>query len=249
MSINGIAGSIKFEGIIECLTGMHIGAGKDNAAIGAVDMTVVRDPLTRQPIIPGSSLKGKIRTLLAKSETTKEKPFLKEINNDDQQLKDLFGATSPRIIVSRLQFHDCKLTEDSLKQLETLDTDLYLTEIKYENTINRTNSQATPRQMERVVAGSEFAFKLTYMIEEGLSEEVIKSDLEKVVQGIKLLEDDYLGGHGTRGSGRVKFKNIEAKLKAYSDKDSNAKELEIFQEDIDFLIKPLNEELIGAGSN
>ena len=57
---------LEIKGTIELVTGMHIGGSSAFAAIGAVDSPVVRDTLSDLPMIPGSSLKGKIRTLLAK---------------------------------------------------------------------------------------------------------------------------------------------------------------------------------------
>jgi CRISPR-associated protein Csm3 len=55
---------LEVRGELELLTGLHIGAGKDEVKIGGMDNPVVRNPLTREPYIPGSSLKGKIRMLL-----------------------------------------------------------------------------------------------------------------------------------------------------------------------------------------
>ncbi|WP_322290471.1 type III-A CRISPR-associated RAMP protein Csm3, partial [Paratractidigestivibacter sp.] len=57
---------IKIQGTIEVKTGLHIGGDDSFSAIGAIDSPVVRDPLTRDPVIPGSTLKGKMRALLAR---------------------------------------------------------------------------------------------------------------------------------------------------------------------------------------
>jgi CRISPR-associated protein Csm3 len=55
---------LEIRGELELLTGLHIGAGKDEVKIGGMDNPVVRNPLTGEPYIPGSSLKGKMRMLL-----------------------------------------------------------------------------------------------------------------------------------------------------------------------------------------
>lgn len=188
-------------GTLKLLTGMHIGASNDFAPIGAVDSIVVRDPMTSKPIIPGSSLKGKIRTLLAKANS--EGASLNNIDKDNVELKRLFGASEP-VVSSRLQFCDLFMTEDTVKNLESK-TDLYLTEIKFENTINRETAVANPRQLERVPAGSEFKFVLVYNLE---NLEEAEEDFKNISDAIKLLQMDYIGGSGTRGYGKVKIFDI-----------------------------------------
>ena len=82
-----------------------------------------------------------------------------------------------------------------------------LTEIKFENTINRLTAVANPRQIERVIRGSEFALDMIYEVEE---ESEIVEDLSMLAEGMKLLQYDYLGGHGSRGYGKVRFKDVQA---------------------------------------
>jgi CRISPR-associated protein Csm3 len=199
-------------GTLTLLTGMHIGASNDFAPIGAVDSIVVRDPLTSRPIIPGSSLKGKMRTLLAKANS--DGPFLNDIKDDAFVIKRLFGASDP-IISSRLQFCDLKMSDNSVNKLKNK-TDLYLTEIKFENTINRTDAVANPRQLERVPAGSEFEFVLVYNLE-NLDE--IEEDFENISNAIKLLHMDYIGGSGTRGYGKVKISDISIEPQGLTNKE------------------------------
>lgn len=215
-TIPTIQGYLKISGKLEVLTGLHIGGGKDNSAIGVVDNTIIRDPLTRQPIIPGSSLKGKIRTLLARTEN--DNNFLGEHKDDSDSILKLFGSSEKnKIILARLIFSDCRLNEDSFKQLKDANTDLYLSEVKFENTIDRKDAQAVPRQLERVPAGAIFDFELTYIIEKALTQEQIEADLKLIKKGLRLLEFDYLGGSGTRGSGRVKFDDkLQSKLESVS---------------------------------
>jgi len=202
---NVLRGKLIIQGDLLVKTGMHIGGGSDYAPIGSVDSPFVRDPLTQEPIVPGSSLKGKIRTLLARYRS--KQYIVNEIHKDDDVVKRLFGATSPQII-SRLQFQDLFVSEESKLLFESIDTDTYMGEIKFENTIDRVTSGAKPRQIERVPAGTKFEFQLVYTI---IDEAEIKEDLQTLRAGLKLLELDYLGGHGTRGYGRVSIENIIVK--------------------------------------
>ena len=202
---NVIRGKIIIQGELIVKTGMHIGGGSDYAPIGSVDSPVVRDVLTQEPIIPGSSLKGKVRTLLARFKS--KKYIVNDIKEDDKVIKRLFGSTNPQII-SRLQFQDLFVSEESKLLFESVDTDTYMGEVKFENTINRMTSVATPRQIERVPAGTKFGFQLVYTI---IDEAEIEEDLQTLREGLNLLELDYLGGHGTRGYGRVSIEHITVK--------------------------------------
>jgi CRISPR-associated protein Csm3 len=248
----GLDGKILITGVIQCKTGLHIGGGKDNMAIGVVDSVVVRDPLNRQPIIPGSSLKGKMRTLLAKVECTQENPELPYHKDDTKKINHLFGSSGGKsrlegkksIITSRLQFFDARMTEDSVKKLGKAETDLYLTEVKYENTIDRVSSVANPRMIERVPAGAEFEFRLMYLIETGIDKEEILQDFNAIVEGLNLLQEDYLGGHGTRGSGRIAFTGLKYDLKRYFDKTLPINETEL--QSLLELVTVRSQQLMGA---
>ncbi len=193
---------------MELKSGMHIGKSNDFAPIGAVDSIVITDPLTGQPIIPGSSIKGKMRTLLAKLLTNNnENGILPSHNDDDEKIKDLFGASNP-VREAKLQFFDLFLT--NAQELKQKPTDLLYTEIKFENTINRKDAVANPRQLERVPAGAKFAFKLVYNLE---NTQELKTDFEILAQAFKLLQLDYIGGSGSRGYGKVNFSNFKVEAK------------------------------------
>ena len=188
------------EGTIVIKTGMHIGGSSDFSAIGAIDSPVVRDTLTRLPLIPGSSLKGKMRYLLAKE--LNNGILLNEPNNDQDEILRLFGSSEKdKIRRARLKFNDIKLS--NLAELETFNVSS--TEVKFENTIDRKTAVANPRQIERVIAGSKFDFEIFYNLDD-IKE--VEKDFENIKQGFDLLEFDYLGGHGTRGSGRIAFENL-----------------------------------------
>ena len=212
--MNTLKGKFIITGKIKVLTGLHIGTSGDFSAIGAVDNIVIRDTVTSKPIIPGSSLKGKMRYLLSRTKyndnSTLTMPNIKE---EHDEIRRLFGASEP-VVLSRLQFCDMLLREKDYGR--DVEFDLPYTEIKYENTIYRGTGIANPRQQERVPAGSEFDFRLIYNIEntENMEEEV-KCDFENILLMLELLEDDYLGGHGTRGYGRVQFENLKLTEKVY----------------------------------
>lgn len=208
--MNGILGKLIIEAELVIKTGLHIGAGSDFSSIGAVDNVIVRNTLTRKPYIPGSSIKGKMRYLLARVYSSNGQ--LKDFKDENDEIGRLFGQSQKYI--SRLQFQDIFFNEESAKTIEKLDTDLYLTEIKFENTINRKDAIANPRQLERIPAGAKFDFKLIYNVEiEGKELEV---DLKNIGRCLELLQQDYLGGHGTRGYGRIDFENLEFNFKNYT---------------------------------
>ena len=199
---------IKIEGVIEVKTGLHIGGDDSFSAIGTIDSPVVRDPLTRAPIIPGSSLKGKMRSLLARDKGSVPAKGVAGPEADCAQIKRLFGSSSNTsnaagngIQMSRLQFSDCfLLNKDELPQI---------TENKFENTIDRLTCVANPRQIERVVRGAKFGFTLIYNVEDPSQ---VEEDFKNIGLAIELLENDYLGGGGTRGNGRVKFDGLKARV-------------------------------------
>lgn len=203
--IRALRGKLKINAVLRLETGLHIGGASDFAPIGAVDSPFIRDPYTKQPIIPGSSIKGKIRTLLARS--LSDTPWLNDINEDKDVIKVLFGsAVKNKPLASRLQFTDIHLTEESAANLGSMDLDTFIGEVKFENSINRITAIANPRQIERVPAGAEFTFFVTYNVEEL---EEVKEDIQLLADGLKLLQMDYLGGHGSRGYGRVSFRDFK----------------------------------------
>ena len=107
---------------------------------------------------------------------------------------------------ARLIVRDCHLDPHSAEKLKRVDTGLYMTEWKFENGIDRITSAANPRQLERVPAGAEFKFELVYTIE---NEEQVIEDLKNLAIALAILEDDALGGHGSRGYGKIKFQQIQ----------------------------------------
>jgi CRISPR-associated protein Csm3 len=205
-------------GTIVLKTGLHIGAGDTEMRIGGTDNPVVKNPLDGQPYIPGSSLKGKIRSLLewrlGLVTASDGKPFsFKHLANretvDARNLLKLFGGApggdtetlAQEIGPTRLAFWDCPLNAAWLQKAQA--RNLLSTEAKSENSIDRIRGVAeNPRFTERVIAGAEFDFRLSLKVIDG------EDLLPLLLQGLKLLEADSLGGSGSRGYGKVALGNL-----------------------------------------
>ena len=202
---------IVVEGRITLLTGLHIGGNNMGMEVGGVNATVIRNPVTGEPYIPGSSLKGKIRSLLDQREGRFAKLGSIENGPDDapeQTLVRFFGNVkgSGDNIPSKVLFRDCRMigADILLKKVKTFD--LPFTEVKTEVAIDRIKSSALPRSLERVPAGIEFNMSVVLNVWEGLPHAIPEEDLLKLLfDGFQLLEKDYLGGKGSRGSGQVKI--------------------------------------------
>ena len=194
---------IEISGTIEIVTGLHIGGSSAFSSIGAVDSPVIMDTRTNQPMIPGSSLKGKMRALLAKQYNT---ALAKTADEDAQCLTSLFGSAKTKK-ESRILFTDMFL--DNLEELKRAGL-TGATEVKFENSISRKTAVANPRQIERVVRGAQFPMQLIYEFSDEIDADTMLQDFRILKEGFKLLEYDYLGGSGSRGYGRVKFLNLDA---------------------------------------
>ena len=196
---------IQITGNILVETGMHIGGSSAYAAIGTVDSPVIKDSRTNLPIIPGSSLKGKMRSLLAKEMN----PTVVIPDNDCPELARLFGtAKKGNVTPSRLLFSDMSLANEEDLRKAGLQS---LTEVKFENSISRTTAVANPRQIERVVRGSVFNMDIIYNVDSEHEDEILP-DMRTLAEGLKLLQYDYLGGNGSRGYGKVVFQDVKAKV-------------------------------------
>lgn len=194
---------IQITGTIEAVTGMHIGGSSAFSAIGAVDSPIIKDIKTNNPMIPGSSLKGKMRTLLAKKYNSQ----VGEPDDDDERITSLFGSAKKKNIKpSRVLFSDMILENwDELKRYGLTSR----TEVKFENSIKRTTGVANPRQIERAVRGSKFPLDIIYEVKD---EETLKSDMQLLKEGFQMLQYDYIGGNGSRGYGKVKFYEFEGDI-------------------------------------
>lgn len=201
-------------GKIELKTGLHIGGNKDSMEIGGIDSGVIKTA-NKVPYIPGSSLKGKLRSLLAKEEGALT------IDDESIMLKKLFGYAGKRKAnleadkaqTTRLYIRDANLDiEHFKKEFEKSDSIIDYGEDKVENVIDRKSGTAQhPRHIERVPAGSIFHYELVLNVYEDDEE---NKNLELIKKAFNLLEDDYLGGSGSRGYGKVSIISNRDDIKA-----------------------------------
>lgn len=206
----------KITGKIVVKTGLHIGAGNDKVEIGGMDNPIIRNPLTREPYIPGSSIKGKMRSLLEwkldKVLASSGKPCF--CGKADCPICRVFGsANNPKNVdkekgPTRIIVRDAVLAEAWSKKFREGEV---LVEEKNENSLNRITAEANPRPIERVVPGVEFDFEIAYrVIDTGDNGSIDEKNYKEVVlDGLKLLQDDYLGGGGTRGNGQIAFVDLK----------------------------------------
>lgn len=242
--IGKLTKKIFINGTIDVKTGIAVGGGSIGLEIGGADKVVVRNPISNEPYIPGSSLKGKMRSLLEKLDDNMD-ITVKQINKASKiEEKNIYksieeipsDALTPKENIEKVVVDSmpckcgtcmiCKIfgvsaeaegmparlivRDSDLINVEELEksknTDMPFTEVKTEVVIDRITSAATPRQFERVPAGAKFSLNLVCNIYDGDAETDM---VNKIFEGLSLVQDDYLGGSGTRGYGQVKF-NIEA---------------------------------------
>ncbi len=189
-------------GELEVLSGLHIGNG-GSSRLKAADATVVRDGATGLPYVPGSTLKGKLRTLLSRA--MQNQLLINTPENDPAPICRLFGAPAQAdrpAQPARLIVCDAALVnaDDFAGQA--------LTEIKMETTVDRASGRSLPRSVERVVPGARFGLRFIY---DATVAEEAGEDLQNLAGALELLAMDYLGGHGTRGSGRVAFRHLSVR--------------------------------------
>jgi len=214
-----LKGYKNIEGIIEVVTGLHVGGSTSIIEIGGKDNPIIKHPITKEPYIPGSSLKGKMRSLLewklGKVETQRTSKNYGDVhkwcNDSTCPICVIFGTSADEAGLgpTRLIIRDAMLDEGYREEMAKNSswTILDLTEDKYENSINRITARANPRNFERVIAGTRFHFEMSYRVFENGDKGKADEDLfGHVIEGLKLIEKDALGGAGSRGCGQVKFK-------------------------------------------
>lgn len=190
MGKNKLIGKVILSGEIKVISGLRIGAGKDDVELGSPELPIVKTK-DKQPFIPGSSLKGKMRSLLAKC-TGAMYP-----EQDIGIVKDLFGESGNN------DADELNINSTKLIFRDSYPSQKIITESKYENTIIRSTGAAkNPRQLERVPKDSIFIFEIVYNV---YDEANIKNHLEVLNLAKELLNDDYLGGSGSRGYGKVEM--------------------------------------------
>ncbi len=194
------------KGILEVVTGLHIGAGNEKIEIGGVDNPIIKHPITKLPYIPGSSIKGKMRSLLEwdKDLVEKSRGKVHKCNDPDCEICKLFGNSSQDSVQgpTRLIARDAFLTKEYMDKIKT---GIEITEIKKENTIDRIRAVSNPRDMERVSPGACFDFEMVLRI----FDEKDYGCLATLRRGLNLLQKDYLGGSGSRGYGKIIFRDLK----------------------------------------
>lgn len=278
-----LRGRLFLEAEIHLVTGLHIGGAGGKVAIGGVDNPIIRDPLTEEPIIPGSSLKGKMRSLLerwegydpnhrigqARIHICKEGEGARRY--PDCVVCNVFGVPGeiPFAYPTRLIVRDAFLDPWHRDRLRVADLDLPFSEVKWEAAIDRITSAAVPRQIERVPAGAVFrAFSIRTLGqspgENGPKERpaplmvynlYFPKDLDwfaKVIEAMALVEDDYLGGYGSRGSGQVTFRRLRLGYKVRTENGSYAPsitwldpfpDLEVFRKNLPAMLQRIRAEI------
>ncbi len=209
----------KITATLELMTGLHIGSGKEAIQIGGMDSPVVKNPFTQEPYIPGSSIKGKLRSLLEWTLNCVEPDGSiwgsdgnKSYEPNDPILRT-FGIThkewqgGPTRIIVR----DAFLNSEWAKSVR--ERNLTFTEEKWEVTIDRIQGKAAsmgPRQIERIPAGARFDLEIVFkqFNVDGDNGQTDRDCLNRLIEGLKLLEKDALGGSGSRGYGRVRITNL-----------------------------------------
>src|SRR5512141_801115 len=257
-----LIGKLILEGEMHCETGLHVGAGKGSLEIGGSDNPVVKDAFGR-PYVPGSSLRGKIRSLLEHSSglaVPTELVYLSrrkgqevrihQSDRPDDEICLLFGRNPGRMervsgealdtraaTPARLAIYDAPLVAESITAQMRENLDDEITEVKSENAIDRITSQANPRTLERVPAGARFQVR---MVLDVVCEED-KARAARLIEGLRLLEDDALGGGGSRGSGRIRFANLKLIWRNRAFYSSGAEEAEIAAGDLGQLQTAVND--------
>jgi CRISPR-associated protein Csm3 len=243
-----LIGKLILAGDLHCETGLHIGAGKGSLEIGGADNPVVKDAFGL-PYIPGSSLRGRLRSLLETalglvspaelvylSKRRGQEVRIHQSDRPDDEICLLFGRNPGRMervegeplesaaaSPARLAVYDAPLDPDSITPQMRENLDDEITEVKSENAIDRITSQANPRTLERVPAGARFRVRMVLDI---LCEED-KALAGRLIEGLRLLEDDALGGGGSRGSGRVRFAGLSLRWRGRSFYSTGAEEVEL----------------------
>ncbi|MBN1815274.1 MAG: type III-A CRISPR-associated RAMP protein Csm3 [Anaerolineae bacterium] len=220
-------GRVFIRGDIRVVTGLHIGGSPAGLAIGGVDNPVIRDAQTGYPYVPGSSLRGKMRSLWEKMTGASQNWAIgkgvrihvceKAGDYKTCPVCQIYGVPGQleASFPTRLVVRDVFLGRESERRLrEQAQTDLPYTEVKWEAAIDRVTSAATPRQIERVPADTRFeGLEMVFSVYD-------PGDLARfvhVLEAMQLLQDDYLGGLGSRGSGKIVFENLGISVRSRQD--------------------------------
>jgi CRISPR-associated protein Csm3 len=217
-----LKGVVRIEGTLEVVTGLRIGGSADIMEISGLDNPIIRNPRNAEPFVPGSSLRGRMRSLA--------EWYFAELPDRGHVIRPKIGSRKARVFgipatdpkkarddkeaaeyargPTRLIVRDALLSKASRDELKRGSP---ITEVKSENSINRLTSVANPRPMERVLPGVSFVVEMTYRIfdlgDGGAEDE--KNLNEVLLVAMRLLELDALGGGGSRGNGKVVWRDLK----------------------------------------
>jgi CRISPR-associated protein Csm3 len=210
---------IQVDGTLEVVTGLRIGGSQETMEISGLDNPIIRNPANAEPFIPGSSLKGRMRSLAEwyfgelpdQGDVTRPRSGSKTgrvfgmparavgAHSSDVERRT-FGRGPTRLIV-----RDAHLTEEWREKMKL---GRPVTEVKSENSINRLTAMAIPRPMERVLPGVQFSVEMLYRVfdvegDEGAEDE--RNFDEVFLVALALVQADALGGGSSRGNGKIRF--------------------------------------------
>lgn len=217
MSEHALIGIKRLGGTITVETGLHIGGSQETMEISGLDNPVIRNPANAEPFIPGSSIKGRMRSLA--------EWYFRELPDNGEVIKPRIGSRTARVFgipaqdpkrakvgqdpaefqrgPTRLIVRDARLSAQSR---DRFNRGTPITEVKSENSINRLTSMANPRPMERVLPGVTFDCEMLYRVfdvdGDGGAEDN-RLFKEVLLVALALLEADALGGGGSRGNGKI----------------------------------------------
>lgn len=212
----------RLSGQILVVTGLHIGGARESIEIGGMDNPIIKDPVTHDPYIPGSSLKGKMRSILEIALGKihpKGDPY--ESSDEKCPISRVFGSTNDEVQYgpTRIVVRDARLNRPETAKALKLDNELFpytdIIEEKTENRINRIQGKAEhPRQQERVIPNTRFDFEILYKVydvngDDGATDEEL---FQHVRNALTMIELDYIGGNGTRGCGQIRFINQKEEI-------------------------------------
>lgn len=199
------------KGKIYCESGLHIGGSSDEIEIGGVDMTVIKHPITNEPYIPGSSIKGKMRSSLERAKGINPNGDPCGCGKRDCMVCTVFGPhknTGHQLGPTRIIVRDASLSQKSRDAVADYikSRGMTILEKKTENIINRAKGTAEhPRTMERVPSETEFDLEIVLQVYDTDDE---KKLVQTVKDGLSWVERTYLGKGGSRGSGKVTFRDL-----------------------------------------
>ena len=194
---------VSVSGVLTIKSGLSIGGSKEGLGVDTKDNPIIRNPLSNKPYIPGSSIKGKMRSLFEQYGLAKGGSFPCKCGRKECVVCTLFGAhmnVKGESGTPRLMFRDSMLAPE----FEDL-FDEEIVEIKTETMIDRNTGTAATgslRTKERIAAGVKFNYSIDILVFENDNENKL---VEYVKQGLKFIELTGLGSKISAGYGQIDF--------------------------------------------